>query len=233
MKVELLAYTPEPEILAALSASTSFKEKGVSLRKHKMTSEKAKKILRRVISYGHHSVIEHASFTFSLEGVSRALTHQLVRHRLASYTQQSQRYVKITTDNNDWYVIPPTYDTEEKRMKFKKRMKIMASWYQEALKDGFPSEDARFYLPNATKSNIVVTMNARELLHFFKLRCCARSQWELRKVATEMLKQAKKIAPVIFEKAGPSCVALGYCPEGELKPKKCNITEIKNKFLSM
>jgi len=233
MKVELLAYTPEPEILAALSASTSFKEKGVSLRKHKMTSEKAKKILRRVISYGHHSVIEHASFTFSLEGVSRALTHQLVRHRLASYTQQSQRYVKITTDNNDWYVIPPTYDTEEKRMKFKKRMKIMASWYQEALKDGFPSEDARFYLPNATKSNIVVTMNARELLHFFKLRCCNRAQWELRAVATEMLKQVKKVAPVIFEKAGPSCVSLAYCPEGELKPEECNISKIKDRFSVM
>jgi thymidylate synthase (FAD) len=233
MKVELLAYTPEPEILAALSAATSFREKGASLRKDKMTPEKAKKILRRVISYGHHSVIEHASFTFSLEGVSRALTHQLVRHRIASYTQQSQRYVKITTNNDDWYVIPPTYDNEEKKEKFKKRMKIMASWYQEALKEGFPGEDARFYLPNATKSNIVVTMNARELLHFFKLRCCARCQWELRGVADEMLRQVKKIAPVIFEKAGPSCVALGFCPEGELKPKECNTVEIKKRFSSL
>ncbi len=233
MKVELLGYTPNPEELCALSAATSFREKGASLRKDKMTPEKAKEILRKVISYGHHSVIEHASFTFSLEGVSRALTHQLVRHRIASYTQQSQRYVKITTDNDEWYVIPPTYDDKEKREKFKKRMKIIASWYQEALKEGFPSEDARFYLPNATKTNIVVTMNARELLHFFKLRCCKRAQWEIRKVAIEMLKQVKKIAPVIFEKAGPSCVALGYCPEGELKPKECNITKIKEKFLSM
>ena len=178
MKVELLGYTPEPEILSALSAATSFREKGASLRKEKMTPEKAKEILKRVISYGHVSVIEHASFTFSLEGVSRALTHQLVRHRIASYTQQSQRYVKITTDNEDWYVIPPTYKGKEKE-EFKKRMKIIASWYQEALEKGLPSEDSRFYLPNACKTNIIVTMNARELLHFFKLRCCARCQQAL------------------------------------------------------
>lgn len=232
MKVELLGYTPEPEILSALSAATSFREKGASLRKEKMTPEKAKEILKRVISYGHVSVIEHASFTFSLEGVSRALTHQLVRHRIASYTQQSQRYVKITTDNEDWYVIPPTYKGKEKE-EFKKRMKIIASWYQEALEKGLPSEDSRFYLPNACKTNIIVTMNARELLHFFKLRCCARCQWELRSVATEMLKQVKKVAPSIFEKAGPSCVAMGYCPEGDVKPESCNIVEIKKRFSSM
>ncbi|MFH1474172.1 MAG: FAD-dependent thymidylate synthase [Candidatus Aenigmatarchaeota archaeon] len=232
MKVELLGYTPEPEILSALSAATSFKEEGASLRKEKMTPGKARKILKRVMSYGHVSVIEHASFTFSLEGVSRALTHQLVRHRIASFTQQSQRYVKITTDNDEWYVIPPKYK-DKKMEEFKKRMKIIAGWYQEALEKGLPSEDARFYLPNACKTNIVVTMNARELLHFFKLRCCARCQWELRNVAKEMLKKAKKVSPIIFENAGPSCVALGYCPERELKPETCNIVEIKKKFLAL
>jgi len=232
MKVELLAYTPNPEELCALSAATSFREKGASLRKEKMNPEKARDIIKKVTSFGHHSVIEHAAFTFSLEGVSRSLTHQLVRHRIASYTQQSQRYVKITTDNDEWYVIPPTFDTE-KREKFKERMKIISGWYQETIEQGVPGEDARFYLPNATKTNIVVTMNARELIHFFKLRCCNRCQWELREVATEMLKQAKRVAPVIFEKAGPSCVSLGFCPEGELKPKECNIVEIKKNFSTM
>ena len=233
MKVELLAYTPDPEELCALSAATSFREKGASLRMEKMNKEKAEEIIKKVTSYGHHSVIEHASFTFSLEGVSRSLTHQLVRHRIASYTQQSQRYVKITTDNDEWYVIPPTFDTEEKKKKFKERMKIISGWYQEAISENIPGEDARFYLPNACKSNIVVTMNARELIHFFRLRCCARCQWELRAVATEMLRQVKKIAPTIFEKAGPSCVSQGFCPEGELKPKECNIVEIKKRFTSM
>ena len=232
MKVELLAYTPNPEELCALSAATSFREKGASLRKDNMNPEKAKEIINKVTSYGHHSVIEHAAFTFSLEGVSRSLTHQLVRHRIASYTQQSQRYVKITTDNDEWYVIPPTFDAE-KREKFIERMKIISSWYQEVIEAGIPGEDARFYLPNATKTNIVVTMNARELIHFFKLRCCNRCQWELRQVATEMLRQAKKVAPTIFEKAGPNCVFMGFCPEGELKPKECNIVDIKKKFLTL
>jgi thymidylate synthase (FAD) len=232
MRVELLAYTPNPEELCALSAATSFRESGASDRKEKMTLEKAREILRRVIGYGHVSVIEHACFTFSIEGVSRSLTHQLVRHRIASYTQQSQRYVKITTDNDEWYVMPPTFDADEKK-KFKDRMKIIAGWYQEALDKGLPSEDSRFYLPNACKTNIVVTMNARELLHLFNLRCCNRAQWEVREMAVKMLEQVKKVAPSIFEKAGPSCVSLGFCPEGEVKPESCNIVEIKKKFSSM
>ena len=233
MKVELLAYTPNPEEVCALSAATSFKEKGVSERIEKMTREKAQETLRRVMGYGHVSVIEHACFTFSIEGVSRSLTHQLVRHRIASYTQQSQRYVQISTDNDDWYVIPPTFDTEDKKAKFKERMKTIAGWYQEGLEQGIPGEDSRFYLPNACKSNIVVTMNARELLHLFNLRCCNRAQWEVREMAVKMLEKAKKAAPSIFEKAGPSCVSLGYCPEGAVKPESCNIVEIKKKFSSM
>jgi thymidylate synthase (FAD) len=233
MKVELLAYTPDPEELCALSAATSFREKGASQRKEKMTPEKAKEILKKVVSYGHVSVIEHANFTFSIEEVSRALTHQLVRHRIASYTQQSQRYVEISTDNENWYVIPPTVDTEEKRKKFRERMKTIAQWYQDSVESGMTAEDARFYLPNACKTNIVVTMNARELLHFFNLRCCNRAQWEIRDIALEMLKLVKKVAPIIFEKSGPSCVSKGYCPEGDVKPESCNIVEIKKKFMAM
>jgi len=232
MKVKLIAYTPDPELVVAASASTSFKAKGPSHSFEKYSKveerEKVKKIIRELLKHNHLSPIEHVSFTFALEGVSRSLTHQLVRHRIASYTQQSQRYVKVDT-SEDWFVIPKTYEGEQ-RKKFVERMKQIAKWYEEDLKAGIPAEDARFLLPNATKTNIVVTMNARELYHFFNLRCCNRAQWELREVATEMLRQVKKVAPTLFEKAGPSCVTLGFCPEGDLKPKECDIEAIKKKF---
>ncbi len=230
MKVELLRYTSDPEITCALAAQTSYSPKPVSLRKEKMTLEKAREILRKVISYGHVSVIEHAYFTFALEDVSRVLEVQLVRHRIASYTIKSGRYNKTHCD----IVIPPSFDKNEKAMKkLKEFVDYNTKLIQELLDMGISFEDARMLSPQGIKTNIVVTMNARELLHFFNLRCCARAQWELRQAATEMLKQVKKIAPVIFEKAGPNCISLGYCPEGELKPKECNIVEIKNRFSSV
>ncbi len=230
MKVELLRYTPDPEITCALAAQTSYSTKAPSIRKEKMTLEKAREILRRVIGYGHVSVIEHASFTFSLEDVSRVLEIQLVRHRLASYTIKSGRYNKSHCD----VVIPPKIAENEKALKkLNEFVDYDTKLIQELLDMGIPFEDVRMLSPQGIKTNIVVTMNARELLHFFKLRCCARAQWEINKVAMEMLKQVKKVAPVIFEKAGPSCVALGYCPEGGVKPDTCNIVEIKKRFSTM
>jgi thymidylate synthase (FAD) len=229
MKVKLLRYTPDPELLCGAAALTSSKTEGTSEIIEKLDLEKAKRIVRRVTGYGHESVIEHASFTFSLEGISRAMTHQLVRHRIASYTQQSQRYVAYDTLGH--YVTPPSISRSPKAKKiFEKTLIQISEAYQKLLKDGIPKEDARFILPNAAKTNIVVTMNARELRHFFRLRCCQRSQWEIREVAIEMLRQAKKVAPSLFENAGPSCVELGYCPEGTMKPKACNIAEIKKRF---
>ncbi|NIO43993.1 MAG: FAD-dependent thymidylate synthase [Candidatus Aenigmarchaeota archaeon] len=230
MKVKLLRYTPNPEITCALAAQTSYSTKYYDERKEKMTLEKARKTLRKVIGYGHVSVIEHASFTFALEDVSRVLEIQLVRHRLASYTIKSGRYNKAHCD----IVIPPKIAKNEKALKklnefVEQNTKII----QDLLDMGIPFEDVRMLSPQGIKTNIIVTMNARELLHFFNLRCCARAQWELRVVADEMLKQVKRVAPVIFEKAGPSCIALGYCPEGELKPETCNLIEIKMKFSSM
>jgi len=194
--------------------------------------EKARQIIKRVTGYGHASVIEHASFTFSIEGVSRAMTHQLVRHRIASYTQQSQRYV--TYDTLEKYVTPPSIEenSEAKRI-FNSALKKISETYHKLLEMGIPKEDARFILPNAAKTNIIVTMNARELRHFFNLRCCRRSQWEIRQVAIEMLKQAKNAAPSLFENAGPSCVELGYCPEGRMKPPECNVEEIKKQFRNL
>lgn len=229
MKVKLLKYTLNPEKICAAAAMTSYKSEGTSKLLEKLDVEKARKTLRRVMSYGHYSVIEHASFAFSVEGVSRALTHQLVRHRLASYTQQSQRYVAYNTLEH--YVTPRSIsENEEAKKIYDDTLMSISATYQKLLKYGVPKEDARFILPNAAKTNILITMNARELRHFFNLRCCERSQWEMREMAMEMLKQVKQVAPAIFENAGPSCVELGYCPEGELKPPTCKIEEIKRKF---
>ncbi|MCS7124496.1 MAG: FAD-dependent thymidylate synthase [Candidatus Bathyarchaeota archaeon] len=232
MKVKLLRYTADPELLCGAAALTSSQSGHPSEMLEKMDLEKARKIVKRVTGYGHMSVIEHASFTFSLEDVSRAMTHQLVRHRIASYTQQSQRYVKY--DALKSYVIPPSINANQEAKKlFNETLERISETYNKLLEMGIPKEDARYILPNAAKTNIVVTMNARELRHFFNLRCCTRSQWELREVATEMLRQAKKVAPSLFENAGPSCVELGYCPEGKMKPPECNIEEIKKRFKSL
>ena len=161
------------------------------------------------------------------------MTHQLVRHRVASYTQQSQRYV--TYDTIDKYVTPPSIGRNaEARKVFDEALEKVSEAYLNLLKMMIPKEDARFILPNAAKTNIMVTMNARELRHFFSLRCCARAQWEIREVATtEMLKQAKKAAPALFENSGPSCVEIGYCPEGKMKPPECSISKVKAKFRSL
>ena len=232
MKVKLVRFTADPEILCGAAALTSTKSGSPSEIFEKMDLEKARQIIKRVTGYGHASVIEHASFTFSIEGVSRAMTHQLVRHRIASYTQQSQRYV--TYDTLEKYVTPPSIEenSEAKRI-FNSALKKISETYHKLLEMGIPKEDARFILPNAAKTNIVVTMNARELRHFFNLRCCRRSQWEIRQVAIEMLKQAKNAAPSLFENAGPSCVELGYCPEGKMKPPECNVEEIKKQFRNL
>lgn len=232
MKVKLLRYTADAELLCGAAALTSTKSGSPSEIFEEMDSETAKRIIKRVTGYGHVSVIEHASFTFSIEGVSRALTHQLVRHRIASYTQQSLRYVIY--DTLEKYVTPSSIgDNAEARKRFDETLSKISETYQKLLKLGIPKEDARFILPNAAKTNIIVTMNARELRHFFNLRCCARSQWEIREVATEMLRQVKKVAPALFENAGPSCVELGYCPEGKMKPPECNVEETKKRFRSL
>ncbi len=232
MKVKLLRYTADAELLCGAAASTSTTSGTPSSLLEKLDAENAKRLIKRVTGHGHGSVIEHASFTFSLEGVSRAMTHQLVRHRIASYTQQSQRYVAY--DTLESYVTPPSIaeSTEAKRV-FDETLGKMSETYRSLLKLKIPKEDARFILPNAAKTNIMVTMNARELRHFFNLRCCARAQWEMREVAVEMLKQVKKAAPALFENSGPTCVELGYCPEGKMKPPECNVEEIKKQFRSL
>ncbi len=173
--------------------------------------------LRRIMASGHLSVLEHASFTFGISGVSRALLAQITRHRIASFSVQSQRYVSL--EKGFGYIVPPRIrDLGEDAVKeFESQMAQMQTWYQdwqEKLGKGEGSnEDARFVLPNACETHITMTMNARELLHFFSLRCCNRAQWEIRALAREMLRLCKQVSPVIFESAGPGCVR-GACPEG-------------------
>jgi thymidylate synthase (FAD) len=232
VKVKLLRNTTDAELLCGTAASTTIKSGKPSQILEKIDRETAKEKILKVTAYGHASIIEHASFTFSIEDVSRAMTHQLVRHRIASYTQQSQRYV--TYDTVEKYVTPPSItDNVEAKKIFDKNLEGISDTYQKLLTLGIPKEDARFILPNAAKTNIIVTMNARELRHFFNLRCCARAQWEIREVAAEMLKQARKAAPALFENAGPTCVEIGFCPEGKMKPKECNVTEVRERFQTL
>ncbi len=213
MKVNLIKYTREPEKMVAVAARLCYSPVGVDDLMDKLGDEDIKKLVRFVIKSGHHSTTEHVSFTFAVEGVSRALTHQLVRHRIASYNQQSQRYVKFK--DNFEYITPPAIEkSREAKKKYDSLISDVHNLYKELLDSGIEAEDARYILPNASETKIIVSMNGRELLHFFTVRCCNRAQWEIRELATSMLKQVKKVAPVVFEKAGPNCLR-GPCPEGK------------------
>jgi thymidylate synthase (FAD) len=168
------------------------------------------------LSSGHTSTIEHSSFTFAIEGISRACSHQLVRHRIASFSQQSQRYVDLSKKPLP-YIIPPEIKRKKKlKIVFEKFMKTVEKQYHQLIKIGIKPEDARFILPNACETKIVLTMNARALHNFFQLRCCNRAQWEIRALANEMLKIVKKTAPNIFKNAGANCLAEKICWEGDL-----------------
>lgn len=223
MKVKLLKYTPEPDKICAVAALCCYSQKPSMELINNLGEEKIKKILRKTIGSGHYSVIEHASFTFSVGSVSRALTHQLVRHRIASYSQQSQRYVKLDLPT---FVTPPTIEKNKETLdEYNTFMESAWKIYNFLLKNNTAPEDARFVLPNATTTNITVTMNARELIHFFELRCCMRAQWEIRHVALTMLEEVKKVAPVIFENAGPPCE---NCPELDFP---CEMTNKRRKSM--
>ena len=214
MQVKLLRYTPEPEKTVAMSARLCYSPIGAAQLEEKITDEQAAKLVRKLVEMGHFSTLEHVSFTFAIEGVSRVLTHQLVRHRIASYSQQSQRYVK----EHDFETIMPLSIAARpaEREKFEKLMSEIRNLYTEWTEMGIPAEDARYILPNAAETKIVVTMNVRSLYNFFRLRCCSRAQWEIRALADKMLAEVKEVAPVLFEKAGPSCVTDGICTEGAM-----------------
>ncbi|MCI6086044.1 FAD-dependent thymidylate synthase [Selenomonas sp.] len=214
MKVKLLDYTPEPERVVAMAARLCYSAVGAEELSEKLSDEKVRAMVKKMVKLGHASTIEHVSFTFGVEGVSRVLTHQLVRHRIASYDQQSQRYVAA---HGFQYITPPTIAANaEAKAKYDKLIADIRKTYDELTALGIPKEDARYVLANATETKILVTMNARSLLHFFNLRCCYRAQWEIRDLAYKMLAEVKKVAPTLFHNAGASCVNTGRCPEGDM-----------------
>ena len=211
MLVTLLKNTPQPEKTCALAARLCYSSVSVDELDKRLLEADIKKRLEMVISSGHHSVLEHASFTFGIEGVSRALLAQLTRHRIASFSVQSQRYVKYKGGIET--VTPPLLKKNaELSARFAKQLADVYTLYNDMLDAGIPAEDARYILPNAACTKIILTMNARELRHFFALRCCNRAQWEIREMSCRMLALAKKAAPILFADAGPDCIR-GECHE--------------------
>lgn len=212
MKVVLLDHTQYPERVVATSGRLCYSKSDVDDLFHSSTPLKNEEMVRKLVDLGHLSTLEHVKFTFGISGVSRVLTHQLVRHRVASYSKQSQRYVRNAGD----YIVPPSIAKDPELLEeFLSCMDKAIETYESMVSKGVPQEDARYALTNAAETKIIVTMNARELYHFFSLRCCTRAQWEIRALANEMLRLCKSVAPVLFEKAGASCVS-GVCSEGEM-----------------
>jgi thymidylate synthase (FAD) len=222
LKVILLRHTPNPEETIAMAAKLCYSPADIWSLREKIETKDQRAFVEKLMKMGHMSPIEHASFTFAVEGISRACSHQLVRHRLASYSQQSQRYV--SEENGFDYIIPPIIkEDKELTIFFEKFMDeaqlaynhIVKKLSEKGKKGEVANQDARFVLPNAAETKIMVTMNARELLHFFRQRCCFRAQWEIREMAHQMLLLVKPVAPIIFEKGGPACVN-EPCPEGTM-----------------
>jgi thymidylate synthase (FAD) len=215
MEVSLLTYTPQPEQLVAAAARLCYSSKTATQVRDDFDDSNTTQFISNLISMGHYSPFEHISFTFAIDGVSRALSHQLVRHRIgASFSQKSQRYVK---NHQPEQIVRPRTVAANQQAKdiFDKAIEDVYAAYERLLEMGLPAEDARYLLPNATATNLVVTMNARSLLHFFELRCCRRAQWEIRELAERMLVLVKDVAPTVFSVAGATCETQGICHEGK------------------
>lgn len=252
MLVSLIAHTNDPEKTVAAAAKLCYSDAHIDTLLEGLTSEKTSAFLQKLSDFGHASPIEHASFTFGIEGVSRTFLAQVTRHRIASFSVQSQRYVRLEDFR---YVIPPEIEAiPEAKAKFIETMNLDAAKYLELVKsledahtarlmaEGMDekkarakaskqaNEDARFVLPNACETKMVMTMNCRSLLNFFNLRCCNRAQWEIRAVADEMLRLVLPLAPHIFAQAGPRCLT-GPCPEGAMCCGK--MAEVRDKYAKL
>ena len=218
MKVALVRHTLSPEEVVALGARLCYSKARVDDLLTRVEAKDQTDFVHKIMGMGHDSVLEHASFTFGIEGVSRVLLAQITRHRLASFSVQSQRYVSY--ESGFGYIVPPKIEAlgEEAVAEFEQQMDTLHQWYtewQQKLGTGEGgNEDARFVLPGACETRMMVTMNVRELRHFFSLRMCSRAQWEIRALANEMHRLCMEVAPALFENAGPGCLR-GACPEGE------------------
>lgn len=252
VKVTLLTHTPDPERYVAAAAKLCYSKSNGDELTDNLDKGEIERFLDTLMSVHHESPLEHVSFTFAVDGVSRALSHQLVRHRMASYSQQSQRYVKLDQFE---YIIPPNIEKDQRAKElYIKAMKedqkvydelveiLTEKHYQDKLSSGVKEEkakreaiklaieDARYVFPNGCETKIVMTMNARSLKNFFEKRCCERAQWEIRELATEMLRVVKSVAPTVFKTAGPPCVS-GPCKEGAMTCGKA--TAIREFFTSL
>lgn len=229
MKVTLITHTPEPEKVIACAAKLCYSSSDIESLTNGLTEAKIESFIKKLADLGHQSPLEHCTFTFGIEGISRSCSHQLVRHRIASYSQKSQRYV---TEGQFDYVIPPEIESdEESRRIFVEAMEHDANAYDllthrlktKYINNGMDEksatkkaiEDARFVLPNACETKLITTMNIRALLNFFTERCCNRAQWEIQQLANTMLGLCKEVAPNLFVNAGASCVR-GKCKEGKM-----------------
>ncbi len=219
LRVILIRHTPLPEETVGLGARLCYSRAGIPDLLERVSEKDQSDFVEKIMKMGHESVLEHVSFTFGIEGVSRTLLAQLTRHRIASFSVQSQRYVSY--ENGFGYILPPRIAAlgEEAAAEFQRQMDTMETWYrqwQEKLgKTGEgTNEDARFVLPNACETKLLMTMNARELRHFFALRMCYRAQWEIRELARQMYLICFREAPSLFSDAGPGCLRK-QCPEGE------------------
>ncbi len=242
LKVKLLAHTENPERIIATAAKLCYSSSDIEHIHEGLDAEKTESFIKRLMDLGHESPTEHVTFTFGIEGVSRALLAQITRHRLASYSVKSQRYV---TEGQFQYVVPPAIKEDEvASAKYIETMEYLQKQYDdiadilkkkyidggmaEKTAEKLAIEDARFVLPNACETKIVMTFNARSLVNMFHHRCCERAQWEIRAMADEMLRLVKEVAPTLFKYAGPPCVS-GPCPEGKMSCGK--MVEKREKYL--
>ena len=225
MIVQLLTHTPKPHEIVAAAAKLCYSNSTIDEIMAGSVDAKTA-LIQKVLSLGHFSVLEHVTLSFGIEGISRACSHQLVRHRIASFSMQSQRYVAM---KDDIPISKPSCLTEypELSERYDCTIDTIKELYQDMLVAGVPAEDARAILPNAAETKLVLTMNARELQHFFNLRCCNRAQEEIRVMSKKMLLLCREAAPLLFADSGPSCLR-GACPEGKMRCGK--IEEVRNEY---
>ncbi len=213
MQVALISYTPDPELAVAAAARVSTSPVSIAELRERLTPDKVTGLLNHLLASGHMSPFEHVGFIFAIEGISRVTSHQLVRHRLASFTQQSQRYVNMKSLD---YVTPPTISQKPQvAAKYKEAVQAVYDLYRQMIADGIPLEDARYILPNAMETRLIMTMNARELMHACSLRLCLRAQWEIVQLFEKIKEEVRKVSPIIGAQLSPKCYNLGYCDEKE------------------
>ena len=230
IKVTLQSVTPYATLIPAIAAKVCYSGDPIESIEEKLTFKDCRNLVTRVYSMGHKSILEHVSFTFLVSGVSRIATHQFVRHRHCTFHERSQRYVEVGKSE---VVMPESIKKDPDHIdSFDYAVRVCMHLYEKLINQGVPAEDARFILPQGIESQLIVTMNAAELVHIARLRCCNRAQWEIRDVARKMVILAREQFPVIFDKVGPSCYMDGRCPEGKMTCGKMKEVQEEYKTLT-